>query len=197
MNFLLPYPSYIFDVYLNFSLITFIGVFFLFYISYAITRFPNIKAKKHLAITLSQGVLLSCYLTLVIGATLLNRHYTVSNNINLDFLWSYKMVWHQHSKYLLREIIYNILMTIPLGILLPFIYSKCKHFIVTIFFSLLLSFSIEGLQYFFKIGLFEFDDVFNNTIGTSIGFLIYLTICDFKLLLVKIYNFFCKPKKLV
>ncbi len=38
------------------------------------------------------------------------------------------------------------------------------------------SFVIEVVQFVFKLGLFEFDDIFHNTLGAVIGFVMWRVI---------------------
>ena len=75
------------------------------------------------------------------------------------------------------QIIGNLLMLFPTGSLLPTI-LKCKkirwyHVAST---ALLFSIFIEITQYFTGRGLMEFDDVFNNTVGSLLGYAVYLII---------------------
>ena len=73
-----------------------------------------------------------------------------------------------------RELLLNIIMMLPLGFLLPFIYKKsCFTTIKCTFgFSLL----IEMLQIFSYGGLRSFDmtDLLSNTLGGILGYLLYL-----------------------
>ena len=45
---------------------------------------------------------------------------------------------------------------------------------ITLIAGLAVSFTTESMQYLFKIGLFEFDDLFHNGLGIVIGFLLHL-----------------------
>lgn len=76
---------------------------------------------------------------------------------------------------LLEEIVLNILLYIPMGYLLPTIFEKLKPWhVVLIGFGC--SVLTEVSQLVFKIGLFEFDDMLNNTMGCVIGLVMYLCI---------------------
>ena len=71
------------------------------------------------------------------------------------------------------QIIMNIVMYIPFGILLPYCFrnlEKCRR---VIFIALICSISIEMIQRLFCIGLFEVDDIINNVLGATIGVFIY------------------------
>lgn len=73
---------------------------------------------------------------------------------------------------LLEEIILNILLYIPLGYLLPFTFEKLKPWQVLLI-GLGCSVLTEVTQLVCKIGLFEFDDMLNNTLGCAIGLMMY------------------------
>jgi glycopeptide antibiotics resistance protein len=64
----------------------------------------------------------------------------------------------------------SILLFIPLGFLLPVLNKKFNRFNKTIKISLALSLTIEILQYLFRVGQFDIDDIILNTIGSILGF---------------------------
>ena len=59
------------------------------------------------------------------------------------------------------DIILNILLFVPLGLII----GGWKG----LFIGLVLSGSLEAIQFYFRIGYCELDDILNNTIGTAIG----------------------------
>ena len=59
---------------------------------------------------------------------------------------------------------------------LPFIYKKMRSVFVVGLMGFLFSLSIETVQYITRRGLFEFDDLFNNTVGTVAGYIIFYII---------------------
>lgn len=65
-------------------------------------------------------------------------------------------------------------MYIPFGLIFPFLFKdkldSWKVFIITILAGIVISIFTESMQYIFKIGLFEFDDIIHNMLGTVIGF---------------------------
>jgi hypothetical protein len=67
------------------------------------------------------------------------------------------------------NIIGNIILLVPLGFLIPFVFSKInwKQIIVV---SILCSFIIEGIQAILHIGIFDIDDVILNALGIIIGY---------------------------
>lgn len=74
------------------------------------------------------------------------------------------------------NIVGNFLMLTPFAILLPAISDKFKKTICFLISVILISFSIEILQYIFNIGSFDIDDIILNCIGAIIVyFMIYKT----------------------
>lgn len=76
----------------------------------------------------------------------------------------------------LKEIIENILIFIPLGLLLKMKdLSPKKIFLL----GFLLSFTYEFLQYIFSIGAADITDIIANTIGAILGSLVYSILSHF------------------
>ena len=98
---------------------------------------------------------------------------------NFSPFWSYKAWYTGENPSLLPEIIMNIVGFIPLGFLMTGAYRKLRWWQV-ILIGFFVSLSIESIQYIFKLGIAEFDDVFNNTLGVTIG-VAFFSIMDFLL----------------
>lgn len=112
------------------------------------------------------------YLFVVLSVTLFRRSGVWNGNI-ISFFYSYKDAWIHASETAWRNIILNILMFVPLGFWLPVGKNKFRLFWKTFLVGCLLTVAIEGLQLIFSLGLFEVADVFNNTLGTMIGYGFY------------------------
>jgi glycopeptide antibiotics resistance protein len=63
----------------------------------------------------------------------------------------------------------NILLFLPFPVVLK-MFLKVYKFSTVLFMSLLLSIAIESLQFIFKVGVADIDDVILNTIGACIGY---------------------------
>lgn len=63
----------------------------------------------------------------------------------------------------------NIFLFVPLPAILKW-YLKVSKFSTVLFIGLLLSISIESIQYVFKLGVADVDDVILNCIGTCVGY---------------------------
>lgn len=110
------------------------------------------------------------YTVIVLGATFIHRTPVMYENINLHIFSSYIKVWNRISLLELRNIIFNILMFLPFGFVLPLLFKKCEKFYITYFLGLCMTISIEVLQLISKRGIFEIDDIINNTLGCMIGY---------------------------
>lgn len=67
----------------------------------------------------------------------------------------------------------NILFFVPFGILFPIVFSKRQSFLKTVIIGMLFSIAIETLQFLLITGISDIDDVFFNTCGAIIGYLLY------------------------
>lgn len=66
----------------------------------------------------------------------------------------------------------NILWFVPMGLILPVLLKKSKR-MKTLLFGFGVSLSIEIMQFIFKTGISDIDDVIFNTLGTLIGVLLF------------------------
>ena len=74
-------------------------------------------------------------------------------------------------------VIENILLFIPLGILLPMRFSFARRWKGMIGIALFLSLAVEILQFVFRCGKSEVDDLIANVLGAVIGLGIY-SVCQ-------------------
>lgn len=74
------------------------------------------------------------------------------------------------------NILGNILAFTPFGFLLPMLSAKYRQFFFVAFLSLLFSLLVETIQMLFRVGIFDVDDLFLNTIGGILGYVFYLII---------------------
>lgn len=71
------------------------------------------------------------------------------------------------------NIIGNIVWFIPLGYLIPFICKDLSSIGIIVRVSMLISFSIEIMQFIFRTGISDIDDILFNTIGGMLGYIIF------------------------
>ena len=119
------------------------------------------------------GLALSIYLAILLGGTVLNREIGEEYTIEWVPFWSYIDLFSEWNKHLAIQIVYNVLVFIPWGVLLSEIVCSTRKLRVIVWSAVALSFSIEVIQFVFKLGLFEFDDVLHNVLGAVIGYEIW------------------------
>ena len=127
-------------------------------------------------------ILVVCYLGFLLYFLLLSEMYgrvgiKEEYAYNLELFKEIKRFWEYRevigSKATVMNLIGNVVVFIPFGVFLPMA-SKYKSFIITIFYSFLLSLSVEVIQLIAKVGSFDVDDLLLNTIGGCIGYLVFL-----------------------
>ena len=94
-------------------------------------------------------------------------------------LWRAVSFWdgiHIRSRGQLRIIVLNILLFVPFGYLLPVLWKKAGRWWRTVLLGFVVSFVVELLQLITRLGMFDVDDVINNTIGAGVGYLLYLVL---------------------
>lgn len=113
------------------------------------------------------------YLFAVLYITFLSREAEETRS-NFELFNSYIMFFKYKNDFYLDMIVYNIIMTIPFGIFLPLLYKPFRSFRRVAFAGFLYSLLIEISQFISGRGLFELDDLFNNTIGAMLGYCLYI-----------------------
>ena len=87
----------------------------------------------------------------------------------------------------IRQIVLNVLMTVPFGFLIPLIKKENTKLSKVVFYTFLLSLSIEILQPLINgFRSSDITDIITNVIGGIIGYIIYLI---FKPLTIKILDY--------
>lgn len=110
------------------------------------------------------------YIIYTLCSTFLYRISITGKTYDFTPFWSYEAI-HNGRGDLLAENIMNIILFIPIGLLLSCVSSRLKWWMVLLV-GIGFSTLIELLQYIFKCGFSEFDDVFHNTLGCLIGIMI-------------------------
>lgn len=78
-------------------------------------------------------------------------------------------------KSIMINLVGNIVCFMPFGFLLPTISGNkiIKNVVGVFFFTVLFTLSIETIQLVTKVGAFDVDDIFLNTIGGLLGYMVY------------------------
>jgi glycopeptide antibiotics resistance protein len=136
-----------------------------------------LKGKRSLTkMQLILGILLCGYLIMVLGLTLLDRGSYTMRSVNLHFLSSYRQAWNSFSLRNWQQIILNIIMFTPLGILLPICHKRFLNVFWTIGTGAIFTLFIELCQFATGFGVLELDDIFNNILGAFLGYCIIMTL---------------------
>ena len=125
-------------------------------------------AKKNSILYITR-LLLFEYLSLIFCSTFVFRESKEVRTLRLDPFWSYKV------PSLMPENVMNVAVFVVFGILIA---ASFKHISwwKNVLIGFILSLSIELLQYTFKRGSFDVDDLINNTSGTVLGTIMCLTV---------------------
>jgi glycopeptide antibiotics resistance protein len=75
---------------------------------------------------------------------------------------------------IITNLLGNVVAFMPMGFLLPLVSKKYSGFFKTVLLSAGLSLMIEALQYVLAVGATDIDDLFLNTLGGMLGYLIFL-----------------------
>ena len=118
-----------------------------------------------------------CYIIFLFGAVFMSRSTGVWTNRNfLPAFYSYKDAWINFSAAAWRNIVLNICLFIPLGFLIPIGFRKMRRLWKTAAAGFGVSLLIEFTQIIFRKGIGEVDDLIDNTVGTMIGFGVFVLV---------------------
>ena len=108
------------------------------------------------------------YVGLIYCSTVFFRNTNRVLKYNWHPFWSYQAIEAGKDK-LLSEIIMNVVMFVPIGLLMGCAFRIMNWKLVLVI-GCILSVGIELFQFLLKRGFSEFDDVMHNTLGCMIGY---------------------------
>lgn len=112
-------------------------------------------------------ILINIYIITVLILTILGRRNGVISSIcAADLFRTYQQVFLVRSKYAVYEIVFNIILFIPMGVFILDNKSKVKQKLMVCFLIVL---SIEILQFMSGRGLFEVCDLIDCSLGCLLG----------------------------
>ena len=118
--------------------------------------------------------LLAGYLAVLGYATLSRLGGMGASGFSFHPLRSWREAWNNFSVTSWANVLLNIAMLIPFGILIPLLFLRCKKWNYMLLASLGLVLYIETMQYFTGRGIFDIDDIFGNTLGAMIGYFLLM-----------------------
>ena len=128
------------------------------------------KGKMRLMDCLALSIL-TFYLAFVFTLTIYERSVTPEATKQLTLFWSYKHIFNG-DRGMFFEVFWNVVLFMPYGILASIV-SKSKAKWHVLLSGSLLSVAIELTQLFSHRGLFEYDDILHNTLGTVVGIALF------------------------
>lgn len=132
----------------------------------------TMERKKQNAWKVINGFLFFCGMAVIFFMTVRSRDSDVYQVVLRPFA-SFAEARTQPEIY--RSMFMNIFLFFPLGLTLPYALPEKwkRNTLLTTLFALVLSITIEYLQYHYHLGRAETDDVLCNTLGAFIGTLSY------------------------
>lgn len=113
------------------------------------------------------------YFSFVLTITVLERTPMKSARYELELFWSYRHAF-AGSKALLWENFWNVVLFVPAGAFISILLKK-RVWLAGVF-GFFISSLVELTQLVTHRGLFEFDDIFHNTLGTFVGVALFLVV---------------------
>ena len=120
-------------------------------------------------------MLLVGYLAIVLYATLLRGSWGI-RQVNLHLFRAWLEAWNNYSAKTMANVLLNVAMFVPLGFLLPLLWKKFRKWYAAIPTGFGFSLAIELAQLITCKGVFDVDDLFANTLGAMIGYLLIMTV---------------------
>lgn len=114
------------------------------------------------------------YYFLVLCSTVICRASRGERHIEIMPFWNYSDIWNRVDYPAdLIEVLLNVALFVPIGLLLGGLGFKTKKILLS---GIFLSGIIEVLQFAFRKGLCETDDVVHNTLGCVIGYFGFISL---------------------
>lgn len=93
---------------------------------------------------------------------------------NFKVFDSLRYAWYTGNRMEWRNIILNIILFVPFGLFIPVCFQKFRKLLHITILCIITTCIIEWTQCLLKIGVFQVDDIINNTLGGIIGFGFFL-----------------------
>lgn len=154
------------------ELFDFIVLFFIYI--FVFYRKWEVQGKDVLFINTIMYIYLSFVLYLTLMPILVSLPFIFNHPYELMNLVPFVDVANGRGDFI-RQVVLNIVMTIPFGFLLPLVREKKINLLNVIFYTFLLSLGIEILQPFINgVRSSDITDIITNVTGGMIGYILYL-----------------------
>lgn len=110
------------------------------------------------------------------GRNITNRSYSYNLVLFKEIKRFYKYRELLGTKAVFLNIICNVIAFMPFGFLVPLLQNDKRNVLTITLLSFELSLMVEVMQLFFKVGSFDVDDLFLNTLGGFLGVILFVVI---------------------
>lgn len=145
-----------------------LGVIFVFYRA-GCKKPRNVPFNKIVLILILVGYLAALFYITVLRTDM-------SGGVNFHLFRAWREAWNNFSFKNWSNILLNILMFVPLGMMLPLLSKLFRKWYVVPGIGFLTSLAIEVIQLLANNGLFDVDDLFANTTGVVFGYCLVMLI---------------------
>lgn len=122
-------------------------------------------------------LLLAGYLLIVVYATLFrNAGGIYRGEYNLHLFRAWREAWNNFSVKNWANVLLNVAMFVPLGVLLPLLWKGSRKWYVMVPIGFGVSLGIELVQLALGRGVCDADDLFANTLGAALGYLCVMAV---------------------
>lgn len=119
---------------------------------------------------------LALYLAIVSYATLSRLGGYGASGVNIHLFRAWREAWNDFSVTAWLNVLLNIVLFIPLGMLLPVIWKRFRKWYAMLSVGFGLSMYIELMQYLGGRGILDVDDLFCNSLGAMMGYFLIMTV---------------------
>lgn len=142
-----------------------------FSLGYFVIYRKLMKGQRKLMLKRAAGqIALLAYIFVVLAATLLLRTASDTQWVDLQLFGEYRSAWYNFSFSEWRNIVLNIGMFLPFGVLIPSLYPKLRSVWKITAICLVGTLLIETTQLITRRGIFATDDILHNVLGGIIGY---------------------------
>ncbi|MDO4470862.1 MAG: VanZ family protein [Bacillota bacterium] len=127
-----------------------------------------IKEKENTSISINSGRAFFFFLVVVLASTVFTRTSNGIRTYELVPFWSWYEI-AKGNKELFEEVVLNLFLLLPAGMLLPFVFDKKIKWYKAFALGFMFSAFIEVCQLVLCRGLFEWDNMIDNALGAMAG----------------------------
>ena len=126
-------------------------------------------------------IFFSIYISVLMYVLLFSEGYRRGSGENGIYLYNFnlfteiKRFWNYRKQLGMRAFVLNVLGNVvgffPYGFIFPILSSKIRNFCLIVLSGFAVSLIVESIQFWTKVGSFDVDDLFLNTLGVMLGYI--------------------------